>query len=516
MKLTDFCIRRPITTGAFFTALMILGFISTAKMPIDLLPQVTYPSIFISTDYTGAGPEEVERLISVPVERAVSTINGVKSISSDSSEGSSRVRVEFDWGVKLDEVTNDIRANVDRVKGRLPDDASAPTVRKYDPNSAPIMTLGLSGKMDQAALRFLAEDELSYILQRAEGVANVEVRGGKKQEIRVYLKQDRLQSLGLTSDQVVKLLGNENTTEPAGSLAVGVGDFLLRTKAEFKDMDEIRNLVVTERNGTPIYLKDVATVVQGYATNVDIIRVNGDSGVIISVYKRSGMNTVATADQVYKMVKQIETQYPQVKMTVLNDDSVFIRRAVRSVADAAVIGAFLAALILLFFFHNFRATMITGVAIPISILTTLMLAFFNKITINTISLGALALGVGMLVDNAVVVLDNIFRHEQRDGVDIATASLEGTAEMTPAITASTLTHICVFFPLLYLSGRTGVIFKELAYMVIFSILCSLLVAVTLIPMLCAKFLKVKDMEEIEDNSLAGPIGKVTAWLGSLL
>lgn len=508
MKLTEFCINRPVTTGMFYLALLVLGLISSSLMPIDLFPEVNYPAINIRTVYSGAGPEEIERLITIPIEQAVSTINGVKSITATSEEESSRVTVHFDWGYDLDEAANDIRANLDRVRRRLPDEADTPTIFKFDPSMSPILTLGLSGEQDEAYLRKLADDDLSYLLQRIDGVAQVEVRGGKSQEIRVYLKQDRMQAFGITAEQLVAAIDRENSMTPAGYLAVGVGDYLLRTKGELQTLDEIGNLVVAQRDGIPVYLKDLATIEQGYETTRQLTRIDGKPGIVLSISKRSGANTVAVADRVYKALDEIKLSHPDINLRILNDSSIYIRQAVNSVSDSAVAGGVLAALILLFFFHNFRATLITGITMPVSILATLILAYFFKMTLNTISLGGLALGVGMLVDNSVVVLDNIFRHYHKNGGNIKAAALNGTAEMGGALSSSTLTTVCVFFPLIYLSGRNGIIFKELSYMVIFSLLCSLLVAITLIPVLCARFLKVHDLNETEVRSLNGRLVKM--------
>ncbi len=507
MKITEFCIRRPVTTAMFFTALMVLGFFSVTKMPMDLFPQITYPSINIFTNYSGAGPEEVERLITIPIERSVATVNKIKSITSTSEEGSSRVRVNFAWGVSLEEATNDIRANLDRVKHRLPDGAGTPTIFKFDSSAMPVMTLGVSGKMDEWALRKIAEDDLSYQLQRIEGVAGADLRGGVVQEVRVLLKQDRLQAFGITADQAANAIQKENTMLPAGYLQIGSGDFLLRTQGEFKDIKEFENVVVANRNGTPIYVRDLAVVELGSETSRSLVRIDGNPGVVISIQKQSDANTVAVADRIYKALGQLRAEYPELNLRVMNDSSTYIRNSVNSVSNAAIIGGILAALVLLLFLHNFRATVIVSVVMPISILATLILAYFGKMTLNTVSLGGLALGVGMLVDNSVVVLDNIFRHHQRGNSDVSSAALEGTSEMGPALSASTLTTICVFFPLIYISGRTGIIFKELSYMVIFSLLCSLVVAITLIPTLCSKFLKVRDLEETETSNIWGRLIK---------
>lgn len=515
MTITNFCIKRPITTGMFFLAMAVMGFLSCSKMPIDLFPQITYPAINISTNYTGAGPEEVEQMITIPVEQAVSGINMVKSITSTSQEGSSRVTVNFNWGLNLDEATNDIRSALDRIRSRLPDEADTPVIFKYDPSQSPVMSIGLSGRISDAALRKLADDELSYQLQKVNGVARVDVRGGQNEEVQVRLKQDRLQALSITGDQVAAALKNENAMQAAGHISVGVGDFLLRTQGQFKSLNEIRNLVVTTRNGIPVYIKDIAEVGTGFATTTSYVRIDNQPGILISVQKRSGFNTVAVADGLYQTIETLEKTYPDINLRVLNDDSIYIRRAVESVSREALIGGIMAGLVLLFFFHNLRATLVTALAMPVSIVMTLMLAYFFNMSLNTFSLGGLALGVGMLVDNAVVVLDNIFRHYREDQTDLAAAALSGTAEMGPAISASTLTHICVFFPLIYISGRSGIIFKELSYMVIFSILCSLLVAVTLIPMLCAKFLRPRDLDETAEGGVKGYLARMqNGWESS--
>ena len=509
MNIIAFCIKRPVTTIMFFTALVILGVVSLSRMSMDLFPKISFPIISVYTSYSGAGPEEVEQMITIPVERAVATVNRVESITSSSGEESSWIRVQFAWGTDLEAAANDIRSNLDRIRRSLPDGAGTPTVRKFDSNASPILTLGLYGDMDEGDLRELAEDDLSYQLQKIPGVASVEVRGGRKREIRVMLKQARLQALGITADQVSNAIKGENTNLPAGYLATGPGDFMLRTLGQFQDLEEIRNVVVTVRDGVPVYLKDLAEVEEGYETTRSLVRIDGQTGVLLSLQKQSDANTVAVADRVYKVLAQLEKLHPEVKIRIINDSSTYIREAVKSVSNAAVIGGLLAALILLLFLHNIRATLIASVVMPISILTTFVLAYFGKMTLNTISLGGLALGVGMLVDNSVVVLDNIFTVYNQDGSDdIRSAALAGTTEMLPALAASTLTTICVFFPLIYISGRTGIVYKELSYMVIFSLICSFMVAVTLIPMLCSKFLKMNDLNEDETDNLWGFLVKI--------
>ncbi|NLY88807.1 MAG: efflux RND transporter permease subunit, partial [Firmicutes bacterium] len=489
MNITSFCIRRPVTTSMFFLILALLGVISASRMPIDLYPEITYPVVNISTGYSGAGPEEVEQLITIPIERTVSTINNVRSITSVSSEGFSRVSVYFDWGTNLEEALNTIRANLDRVKRRLPEDADTPSIFQYDPSAAPIMTIGLSGHVDPALLKELAEEEVAYYLQRADGVAAVDIRGGQSREILVALSRDRLAALGVTINQVASAIGSENTLQPAGVLETGTAELTLRTHGQITEIEEIKDIIVTTRNGIPVYLRDLGTVEERTRGYESIVRIDGIPGIVLSVQKQSGSNTVAVADRIYKVITELRQRYPDLNIRILNDTSTFIRDSVASVSNAAILGAFLAGLVLFFFLHNIRATLIAAAVMPISILATLILAYWGKMTLNSISLGGLALGVGMLVDNTVVVIDNISRKLESPELLPAEAALEGTKEVGSAITASTLTTVCVFFPLVYITGQTGIIFSQLSYMVIFSLLCSLLVAMTLTPMLSARYFK---------------------------
>src|SRR5690554_5418380 len=495
MNLSSFCIKRPVTTFMFFAVLALLGLFSGSRMPIDLYPNIAMPVIYISTTYSGAGPEEVEQLVTIPVEQAVSTIDKVTSVTSVSYEGRSRVVVYFDWGVNLDEVMNDIRGNLDRVIRRLPDSAERPSIFRFDPSAMPIMDIGLYGDMEESYIRRLAEDEISYQLQKVDGVASVDVRGGSRMEIGVDLKRERLSALGITINQVVSAIRNENIMLPAGNLDTGAGEFMLRTKGELEKADDLQDLVVQYRNGIPIFLKDLAEIAERKANAEYLVRIDGIQGIILTLQKQSGANTVAVAGQARKVLAELEERYPDLNFRVLNDSSTFISDSVNSVAIAAVLGAIFAGCVLLFFLHNVGATLIAGVVMPVSILATVIMAYFGNMTLNTISLGGLALGVGMLVDNTVVVIDNISRKLEDGGLVPAQAALEGTSEMTSAIGASTLTTICVFFPLLYITGQTGIIYQELAYMVIFSLLCSLLVAVTLTPMLSAKYLRRQDNGE---------------------
>ncbi|NLW55962.1 MAG: TolC family protein [Firmicutes bacterium] len=499
MNLTSLCIRRPVTTTMIFLILVLLGLFNSTRMPIDLYPDIASPAVNISTTYSGAGPEEVEQLVTIPIEQAVATVNRVTAVTSSSQEGRSWVTVYFDWGINLEQSIDEIRTNLDRVARRLPDQAGTPTINRYDPSTAPIMTIGLSGQMDESFLRTIAENEISPELQKIDGLANVEVRGGRNRRIAIELKRERLAAFGITINQVASAIRSENIILPAGSLETETSQLLLRTSGKLESVADLKKIIVAYRNNIPLFLRDLGTVEETLTGTETLVRIDRQPGIVLSLQKQSGANTVAVANEVYTILSRLQNKYPELNLRVLNDTSTFIRESVGGVANAALWGALLAGLVLLFFLQDWRATLIAGVVMPVSILATLVIAYFFKMTLNTISLGGLALGVGMLVDNTVVVIDNIFRKLENPDLNPAEAALEGTNEMRLALLASTLTTVCVFFPVIYLSGRTGIVFKELAYMVIFSLLCSYVVAVTLVPMLSAKYLQPNGHRHLEQK-----------------
>lgn len=487
MNLVRFAVNRPVTTFMFFIALTLLGLFSYSRLAIDLYPDLSFPTISVSTSYSGVAPEEIESLITIPIEQALSTISGVTGMSSTSRVGSSRVTLTFNWGTDLETAMNEVRANLDRVRSRLPDGASDPRVGRYDPNQSPIMTLGVSGNLDQAELLSLVNDEIVYYFERLDGVAAVNVQGGRTREIRIELDPLQLQANGLTIDQVVQAIQGENLNTPAGRLFVGQAQYTLRTIGEFRSADELNSVVVANRNGVQMLLKDIATIDDGGDNQDMIVRVDGKPGVIMSIQKQSDANTVQVADAVYRTMEELRRRYPEINVRSINDSSTFIRLTVQNVVNSGLIGGLLAGLILLIFLRSIRSTLIVGIAIPVSIVSTFILIEQAGMTLNSISLGGLALGIGMLFDNSIVVLENIYRHRKL-GKDAKTAAIDGTSEMITAVTASTLTTVAVFLPLMYVTGMTGLLFRQLALMVIFSLTCSLLVAITLLPVMCAKIM----------------------------
>lgn len=490
MQLPRFAIHHPITTYMFFFIVILFGIVSFVRLPIDLMPDITYPAITVAIDYENVGPEEMEQLVTRPIEEAVSSIQGVEKINSNSIEGNSSVRVAFLWGTDLDNAANDVRAKVDRAKGRLPEDAEMPVIFKFDLSSFPVLYLGVAGRLDPVELRELVERQIKYRLERVAGVASVDIRGGLKREIHVDLDRRKLTALDLSLNTILASLKAENLNLPAGEVDDGDLEALVRTKGEFTNVEEIGNTVVTIRNGVPILLKDLGTIEDSHEEITYISRSEGIPVLRLFVNKQSGGNTVEVVKGIQKELERITKDFPQINIFTTLDTSEYIKRSISNVSDSAIQGAILAAFILFFFLRNIRSTLIIATAIPISIIATFALMYFYGYTLNIMTFGGLALGVGMMVDNAIVVLENIYNHYEKGKVG-REAALLGTEEVALAITASTLTTLVVFLPVVFIRGMSGITYKQLAAVVVFSLFCSLVVALMMIPVMASRFLTKK-------------------------
>jgi HAE1 family hydrophobic/amphiphilic exporter-1 len=488
MSIPAMSIRRPITVAMICCVIVLLGAISLTRLPVDLLPDISMPTISVRVSYPGVGPVEIEQLVTRPLEQSLSAVAGLDQLDSTSSEGSSNLRLNFAWGTDLADALDDVRTRVDRVRGRLPEDADSPTISKFDSNAMPIMGLGVSGSYDPVSLREIAENQLSTRLERVAGVASVTVSGALRRQIHVELSKEKTTALDLSVDRVVSVLRTENQNIPIGEVNQGDVTYLLRSQGQYKNLDEIRNLVVLTKLGVPVYLKDVADITDSTEDVRSFLRIDGESGVRMQVQKQSGTNTVEIATAIRQEVDRINREVPGIRVRVLNDSAVFIERAISSVKEHAMVGSALVVFIIFMFLQSFRSTLIVCVSIPISVIGTFALLYFAGFTLNTMTFGGLALGIGMIVDASIVVLENSHRH-MKMGKDRVTAAIEGSEEVWSAIVASVLTHIAVFVPLLFLTGFSSVLFRQLSFVVIFSLLASLLVAVTLVPMLCAKLLR---------------------------
>lgn len=489
MSLAAGSVRRPITTVMAFLIVILLGSIAFWRLPVDLMPELVYPTLTVRTDYPNVGPQEVEDLITRPIEEAVAAIAGVETITSTSSEGQSAVRVAFTWGTDLDEAADEIRTRVDRIRGRLPEDAEPPTVFKFDLASFPILFLGVSSSaMDAVELREFTEERIERRLERVPGVAAVDVRGGLRRQYQVNLDRDKMLALGLSAHRITQLLREENLNRPAGKVEEGNMDIYLRTVGEYRTAPQIASTVVAVRDGKPIYLRDIAQVREGVEEITTLTRIDGEPGIRLSVNKQSGANTVQVADGVLAEVERIRLDFPDLRVNEIINTAEYIKRAISNVRNAAILGGLLAVVVLLFFLRSGRSTFVIATAIPISVIATFALIYFTGYTLNIMTFGGLALGVGMLVDNAVVVLENIFRKREQ-GEDAETSAVVGTQEVSTAITASTLTTMAVFLPIVFMEGVSGVMYKQLAVVVAFALFASLAVALTLIPVLSSKVLE---------------------------
>jgi len=479
---------------------VIFGAISLAGLPIDLYPEIEIPVAIVSTSYSGAGPQEIENLITKRIEGAIATVGNIDTINSISSQGSSIVIAQFNTGTNMDFATLEMREKVDLVKGALPDDATQPMVIKIDPNSMPIVQIALSTNGSLSSLQSLAEDNFKQRFERLEGVASVDIGGGLTDEIEVSVDIARLSRYGLSINQLNQLLGAANTNLPGGVVENGEQDLTIRVIGEFNSIDEIRDMPITLNTGSIITLKDIAKVELKNKDITGISRTNGEDSINISIKKQSGKNTVQVADLVSREVEKLKKDYPDVKINIVIDTSTIIRDSINNVIDNVIVGSIFAIAVLYIFLKNIRSTLIVGVSIPISLIASFILLYFNKITLNMMTLGGLALAVGMLVDSAIVVLENIYRYRV-EGYSKREAAIKGAKEVGLSITASTLTTIAVFLPIVFVDGMVGILFKDFAMTVTLSLTASLVVALTFIPMLSSKILTIDDDTEGKKKKL---------------
>lgn len=485
MNISRFSVERPVLTIMVTLIVIILGGVSLSRLSIDLMPDITYPTVSITTEYENASPEEVEELITRPIEEGMSAVPGVEQVTSVSAEGQSNVRVQFTWGSNLDEAANDIRDRLDRVVPVLPEDAEKPRLRKFDLAAFPILIMGVSSNLDPIQIRRIIDNQVKNRIERIPGVASLDIRGGLDREIHVNLNAEKIKALNLPIDQLLTRLKEENINLPAGTIEKGVLDVTIRTPGVYTDLNELENTVVAIREGVPIQLKEIATVEDAWEKVTRIVRVNGKPGLRLSISKQSGKNTVEIATKALKEVEQINKDIPQLNIIPIIDSSDYIKRSISNVGKTILYGGILAVFVLMFFLRNILSTTIIAITIPISMVATFTLMYFGGFTLNLMTLGGLALGIGMLVDNAIVVLENIYRLRE-SGIDPKSAAVKGSQEVVAAVIASTLTTLVVFLPLIFMRGMSGIMFKQLSYVVSFSLGCSLLVALSLLPMLTSR------------------------------
>jgi HAE1 family hydrophobic/amphiphilic exporter-1 len=480
MKLARMAVDRPVTMYMFYIAVILLGAVSLRELSVDLLPDISYPRLSVITNYPGVAPEEVETLITAPLESAVSRIPGLRRVESVSKEGVSLLTLEFDWGTNMDFTMLHTREQLDNAKDRFPEDADSPTIIPLDPQSRPIMTLALTGDRSLLELKEFAEELVKPRLEQIEGIGSAETTGGVEREIQVEANPQKLALYGLKVEDVAARVSSFNRNLQGGTIRKGTFKYALRVVGEFESLDEIGeiSLKVTKEGGV-VRLRDVATVRDGIKERQGMTRLDGAESIGLLVRKESGANTVKVTKLAREVIDQIRKENPGVALSVVSEQSKTIEEAIGAVKDELIQGAILAFLTLLIFLQEWKTPLIIGTVIPISVIGTFSLLFFGNITLNIMSLGGLALAVGMLDDCAVVVSENIFRHRGL-GKGLKEAAYIGTKEVGPAVVSTALTTIVVFLPVIYVRGVAGQLFKDTALTVTFALLASLLVSLTLI------------------------------------
>jgi len=523
MNIGRFSVTRPVAVTMRIAALVLLGWICFLRLPIDLLPRIDVPTVAIRVSWPNTSPEEIETQITRPLEQAVSTVRGLYMISSSSNQGSSFVRVQFNYGVDIDQASIDVAQAVQRAKGRFPrdDTITEPQVFKFDPSSLPILVYAVSSdKEDLVKLRSRMINEISPIIESAGGVASVEISGGQDRAIMVDVDPNKLRAYGISLTSISNRLRQENISLPAGTAIEGRTQYSIRSVGYFKSIDELRRVPLANVDGRLITLGEVANVRDASPDVLSYTRMKGTPALNFSVTKQLDSNTVETTKNIFNAVKEIEARNPDLKFGLIYHQAQFIEKSILDLQETAVIGGVLAILIITFFLRNLRSTFVVALSIPISIISTFSLLYFCGFTLNTISLSGLALATGLIVDDAIVVLENIYRHIERDGKRSAEAAVSGTQEILSAVCASTFTVMIVFMPLFLIQGQAGQTFTQFALVVVFSLAVSLLDATTVVPMLSSRMIREQEVIEEAHPELRkkkpGPITRVFDKIGVIL
>ena len=495
MNLPQFGVKRPVTVTMIFIGIIILGMVSLSRLGLDLMPELEMPAIGVFTNYSGAGPEEVEKRITEKLEERLATVPNLDKITSISREGTSVVSLAFDWGTNMDEAANDVRDYVGLAKQVLPEDADEPIIFKFDFSMMPILVMGVTAEESYPRLKKIVEDKVTDQLKRIPGVATAITRGGLERQILVELDKGRLEALHLSIDQIIQTLRLQNLTLPGGHLEVGLKDYLVRMPAEFKNVQEIKNTVIGMQHGVPIYLKDVASVCDSFAEQTKFARINKSQGLILFVQKQSGANTVRVVERVLKELPKLKKDLPSdVEIKVIRDFSEFIKLSIDTLRNSLIFGGILVILVILFFLRRILSSLIIISAIPCSLIITFILMYMADYTLNMISLSSLAIALGMVVDAAIVISENI--HRRRENLEEPVqAAVNGASEVEKAVIASTLTTMAIFLPIIFVKGITGILFRQMAAVICLALFASLFTALTLIPMLSAKIMALRQKRE---------------------
>jgi len=507
MSLYKGAVKRPITILMVVIAVLIIGGVSLNRLSVDLYPDIELPIVATIVNYEGVGPEEMEQLITRPIEESVSGLPGIKQVSSTSSRGSTMVISEFNYGTDMDYSEMKVREKVDSVKSFLPDGATSPMVIRFNLEMMPVMMMGVTGDREAYEIKEIVDEKILPYLERIDGVASVDVSGGETREIQVLVDAYKLKSMNLSISDLQGVIAAENSNHSAGTVSHGEKDYLLRIKNEFDSLEDLGNVLIPLKTGGNIQLKYIADIEDAFAKRTMYSFLNGQNGIGLNIYKQSDANTVGVSEKVNAELEKLKGTLPAgIEIYSAYDSAEFINLSIGNVINNGFFGALFAVIILYLFLRNIRSTLIIGTAIPISIVATFILMFFSGTTINILSLGGLALGIGLMVDSSIVVLENIYRFRTEKKLPRERAAILGTKEVASAVVASTITTICVFLPLVFVQGLSAQLFRPMSLTVTFSLFASLMVALTFIPMLSSKLLVInrsdlaEEIEEIEETA----------------
>ena len=507
MSLYGSAVKRPIMTTLCFVAVIILGLFSLAKLPIDLYPDIDTNSIMVITMYPGASADDIEQNVTKPLENTLNSVEHLKHITSQSRENTSVITLEFEYGYDIDVLTNDVRDKLDMVESQLPDDSENPIIFKFSTDMIPICLLSVEAKESRAGLYKILDDGLVNPLARVDGVGSVSISGAPKREIHIYVDPHKLEAYHLTVEGISQIVGAENRNVPGGSFDIGTNTYALRVQGEFNTSGEMANLVVGTFDGRPVYLHDVARIEDSLEERTQQTYINGQAGAMIIIQKQSGANSVQISEKVMEMLPKLQKNLPSdVKVGVVVDTSDNIRNTIASLEETVLYALLFVMVVVFVFLGRWRATMIIVITIPVSLIASFIYLFATGNTLNIVSLSALSISIGMVVDDAIVVLENVTTHIER-GADPKQAAVHGTNEVAISVIASTLTLIAVFFPLTLVTGMTGVLFRQLGWMVTIMMIISTTCALSLTPMLCSQWLRLNNKHGKLYNTFFVPIEK---------
>jgi HAE1 family hydrophobic/amphiphilic exporter-1 len=505
MSLYESAVKKPITTALIFVGVAIFGLFSLSRLPIDLFPKIETNSLTVITAYPGASASDIETNVTRPMENSLNTVENLKKITSQSKDNMSLVTLEFNYGIDINIATNDVRDKIDMIKSQLPDDVTNPIIFKFSTDMIPVVIYSATARESVNALYKILDDNVANPLNRVEGVGAVSVMGAPQRQVHVNVAPEKLEAYNLTVEQIANAIQTENLNVPAGSFDVGTATYTLRIEGEFKESSQLQNIVLGSRGGRNIYLRDVATVNDTIQNRVQESYTDEVKGALVIVQKQSGANTTAIARKVNKMIPELQkTLPPDIKLSMIMDSSDFIQKSVDSLVETIALALLFVVIVVMFVLGRWRAAVIIILAIPISLLASFIYLMATGGTLNIISLSSISIAIGMVVDDAIVVLENVTQHIER-GSTPKEAAVYATNEVGVAVIASTLTIIAVFFPLTMTTGLAGVMFGQLGWMVTIMITVSVIVALSLTPMLCSQMLRLTNTQGKVFDRLYAPI-----------